>query len=87
MTAGLTLLFMASIARLPLGTASALEFLGPLGVAVARSRGVTSLRIEADPHAEAFYRHAGAVRTGSVPSGSIPGRSLPLLTLAVGSAP
>ena len=55
-------------------------------VAVARSRGVTSLRIEADPHAEAFYRHAGAVRTGSVPSGSIPGRSLPLLTLAVGSA-
>jgi inner membrane transporter RhtA len=39
-TAGLTLLFMAAVARLPLGTASALEFLGPLGVAVARSRGV-----------------------------------------------
>ena len=38
-TAGVTLLFMASIARLPLGTASALEFLGPLGVAVARSTG------------------------------------------------
>ena len=35
-TAGITLLFMASIARLPLGTASALEFLGPLAVAVAR---------------------------------------------------
>ena len=32
-TAGLTLLFMAAVARLPLGTASALEFLGPLGVA------------------------------------------------------
>jgi inner membrane transporter RhtA len=40
-TAGLTLCFMASIARLPLGTASALEFLGPLGVAVVRGRGAT----------------------------------------------
>lgn len=38
-TAALTLLFMAAVARLPLGTASALEFLGPLGVAVARGRG------------------------------------------------
>jgi inner membrane transporter RhtA len=39
-TAGLTLFFMAAVARLPLGTASALEFLGPLGVAVARGRGL-----------------------------------------------
>jgi inner membrane transporter RhtA len=38
-TAALTLMFMAAVARLPLGTASALEFLGPLGVAVARGRG------------------------------------------------
>jgi inner membrane transporter RhtA len=38
-TAAVTLLFMAAVARLPLGTASALEFLGPLGVAVARGRG------------------------------------------------
>ena len=38
-TAALTLLFMAAVDRLPLGTASALEFLGPLGVAVARGRG------------------------------------------------
>jgi inner membrane transporter RhtA len=35
-TAGLTMFFMAGVARLPLGTASALEFLGPLGVAVVR---------------------------------------------------
>ncbi len=39
-TAGVTLLFMAAVARLPLGTASALEFLGPLGVAIARTHGV-----------------------------------------------
>jgi inner membrane transporter RhtA len=42
-TAGVTLLFMAAIARLPLGTASALEFLGPLGVAVVRGRRGTKL--------------------------------------------
>jgi inner membrane transporter RhtA len=35
-TAGVTMCFMAAVSRLPLGTASALEFLGPLGVAVVR---------------------------------------------------
>ena len=38
-TAGVTMLFMAAVERLPLGTASALEFLGPLGVAVLRGQG------------------------------------------------
>lgn len=38
-TAGMTMLFMAAAVRLPLGTASALEFVGPLGVAVGRGRG------------------------------------------------
>ncbi|TKV62141.1 EamA family transporter [Nakamurella flava] len=38
-TAALTMLFMAAASRLPLGTASALEFLGPLLVAAWRGRG------------------------------------------------
>lgn len=37
--AGLSLLFMAAAARIPLGTASAVEFLGPLAVAVVRGHG------------------------------------------------
>ncbi|KUI38444.1 hypothetical protein AU195_15955 [Mycobacterium sp. IS-1496] len=39
-TAAITLLFMAALDRIPMGTASALEFLGPLGVAVVRGTGV-----------------------------------------------
>src|SRR4051812_27169811 len=38
-TAAVTMFFMAAVARIPMGTASALEFLGPLGVAVLRGRG------------------------------------------------
>jgi inner membrane transporter RhtA len=42
-TAVMSMAFMEAIARLPLGTASALEFLGPLMVAVAHGRGVRRL--------------------------------------------
>jgi len=42
-------------------------------------RGGTSLSILADPFAEAFYEHLGAVRIGEAPSDAIPGRMLPLL--------
>jgi inner membrane transporter RhtA len=38
-TAGITLLYMAALDRIPMGTASALEFLGPLAVAVAHGSG------------------------------------------------
>ncbi|MDR3664380.1 MAG: EamA family transporter [Mycobacterium sp.] len=38
-TAGFTLLFMEAVSRIPLGTASALEFLGPLAIAVVKGRG------------------------------------------------
>ncbi len=38
-TSGTALFFMAAIDRLPLGSASALEFLGPLGIAIWRGSG------------------------------------------------
>jgi GNAT superfamily N-acetyltransferase len=51
---------------------------------LARVLGLRTLTIDADPNAEAFYRHAGAVRVGSVASGSVPGRELPRLELRIG---
>ena len=38
-TGGVTIFFMLAVERIPLGTASALEFLGPLSVAVVQGRG------------------------------------------------
>jgi GNAT superfamily N-acetyltransferase len=51
--------------------------------ALASAQGFHTLRVVADPNAEAFYLRHGASRVGDVPSGSIPGRRLPLLVLAV----
>jgi GNAT superfamily N-acetyltransferase len=50
-------------------------------VETARSAGAARLEIEADPHAEDWYRKRGAARIGEAPSGSIPGRMLPVLEL------
>ncbi len=38
-TGGVTVLFMLAVERIPLGTASALEFLGPLSIAIIQGRG------------------------------------------------
>ena len=52
-------------------------------VATAAGHGFTTLTVDADPNAEAFYLAMGAVRIGGTPSGSIPGRILPLLTVTI----
>ena len=53
----------------------------------AASRGARSLTIEADPHAEPFYRHLGAVQIGTIAS-EIDGhhRELPLLVFDLARA-
>ncbi|MFJ9313281.1 GNAT family N-acetyltransferase [Pimelobacter simplex] len=55
-------------------------------VEAARALGFTTLTIDADPNAEAFYVAAGAVRVRAVPSESIPGRVLPQLELSLDPA-
>ena len=45
------------------------------------SRGVTTIVIQGDPHAESFYLASGALSCGSRESGSVPGRRLPLFEL------
>jgi GNAT superfamily N-acetyltransferase len=49
----------------------------------ARRLGYQELTIDADPHAEDFYRHMGAVRVGLAPSTAIPGRLLPQLRVVL----
>lgn len=55
-------------------------------VRLATAAGATTMRIEADPHAEDWYRARGAVPVGQAPSGSIPGRMLPHLELDLDAA-
>ncbi len=45
------------------------------------ARGGNRLLIQSDPHAEAFYRAAGAESIGHRESDSVPGRLLPLLVI------
>ncbi|WP_370947171.1 GNAT family N-acetyltransferase [Amycolatopsis sp. cg5] len=50
-------------------------------LASAKAKGFESLDLEADPNAEPFYRHMGAVRTGEHEVS--PGRSLPIMTVSL----
>lgn len=54
-------------------------------VATARSTGFARLTVDADPHAEPFYRAMGAFRIGTSPSGALPGRFLPKLAVRLNS--
>ena len=50
--------------------------------------GAKMMIVQADPHAEAFYRAAGGVLVGQQESQSIPGRFLPLFEIDLsGSGP
>jgi len=50
-------------------------------LAEARRRGAGRVVLNADPHAEPFYRRMGAVKIGDHPVAEIPGRVLPRLAL------
>lgn len=52
--------------------------------ATARAAGFERLELDADPHAEPFYRAMGCERVGLSPSGSIPGRFLPRMAYRLG---
>lgn len=51
---------------------------------MARSRGATTMRIEAEPNAVGFYQHMGAAITGEQPSAIVPGRILPIMEFKLG---
>jgi len=61
--------------------------IGRLLLAHARQRaagmGARTILIQGDPHADGFYRRAGARHIGERESASIPGRRLPLYRLAI----
>lgn len=49
----------------------------------ASAAGMTTLTLDADPHAVPFYEHGGARIVGTAPSGSIPGRELPRMAFII----
>ena len=50
---------------------------------VAKKHKATSIKLQSEPFAEAFYLANGAVKVGETESGSISGRFLPLLEISI----
>ena len=50
-------------------------------VELAKSKGITTLHLEADPFAVPFYEAMGFVVVGEAPSGSIKGRTIPRMEI------
>ena len=50
---------------------------------IGRCWGKGVMELEADPHAEPFYLHLGAVRVGMSPVAVVPGRAVPLMRVAL----
>lgn len=58
-----------------------------VALALAKSSGALRVRVESDPHAEAFYLRAGAIRAGEI-AAPMPGaedRVLPVLEIPLGA--
>ncbi|WP_314325157.1 EamA family transporter [Paenarthrobacter ilicis] len=89
-TGVMSVTFLAAMERLPLGTAVAIEFLGPLGVAALRGRGVRSLILPATALAgvvlltEPWAGQVDLIGVGFAAMGAIGWAAYVLLTQKVG---
>ncbi len=52
-------------------------------IEVAKVEGIHEFILDADPHAEGFYQHMGAVRIGEHESSTFPGRMLPRMKVTL----
>lgn len=52
----------------------------------AKNHGIQTIRLAADPNAEAFYKVMGCIKTGETPSASFPNRFLPLMGFEIPDA-
>jgi GNAT superfamily N-acetyltransferase len=59
------------------------KYLLNAAIVVAKTHHAKSIKLQADPFAEDFYRANGAVKVGQTESLSVPGRFLPLLEICL----